>query len=100
MSGTALMYMLANMFLTQLFYVIGVGGVKVMTGMTGMTLFLSSLKFNVFILKIAKIILILHWPIYVQKLFLKIQNPIITIFFFFYSYPIHLGTIVYNITKP
>jgi len=29
MSGTALMYMLANMFLTQLFYVVGVGGVQV-----------------------------------------------------------------------
>ncbi|XP_026813725.1 adhesion G protein-coupled receptor E3-like [Rhopalosiphum maidis] len=28
MSGTALMYMLANMFLTQLFYVVGVGGVQ------------------------------------------------------------------------
>lgn len=29
MSGTALMYMLANLFLTQLFYVVGVGGVQV-----------------------------------------------------------------------
>ncbi|XP_050436641.1 adhesion G protein-coupled receptor E2-like [Adelges cooleyi] len=28
MSGTALMYLLANMFLTQLFYVVGVGGVQ------------------------------------------------------------------------
>lgn len=44
MSGTALMYMLANLFLTQLFYVVGVGGVQV----TALFSFNSERRWNSF----------------------------------------------------